>query len=227
MNAPSQTEDSPTKPIVLETGDRLTRDEFERRYEALPEIKKAELLEGVVYVASPVRFELHGEQHFNLAAWLGYYRSQTPGTRGGDNTTLRLDADNEPQPDLLLCIDPQRGGKVSVVEKYLEGAPELVAEVASSSVSLDLGVKFQVYRRNGVQEYTIWRVLDEAIDWFRLRKGAYVPLETTDGILRSEIFPGLWLDPKALLAGDMKRVLAVVDQGIAAPEHGRFLAAEV
>ena len=227
MNAPIQTDDSPTKPIVLETGDRLTRDEFERRYEALPEIKKAELLEGVVYVAPSVRFELHGEQHFNLAAWLGYYRLQTPGTRGADNTTLRLDADNVPQPDLLLCIDPKFGGKVSIVEKYLEGAPELVAEIASSSVSLDLGVKFQVYRRNGVQEYVIWRVLDEEIDWFRLCKGKYVPLTTTDGILRSEVFPGLWLDPKALLAGDMKRVLAVVEQGIATPEHGRFLAADV
>ena len=216
-----QTADTAT--IVLETGDRLSRAEFELRYEATPELKTAELLEGVVYVPSPVRFDLHGKPHADLMLWLGYYRAFTPGTSAADNTTIRLDLDNEPQPDALLCIDPERGGRVKVDEKYLEGSPELVAEVASSSVSIDLGVKFQVYRRNAIQEYIVWRVLDEAIDWFRLRDGKYVALATTDGILRSEVFPGLWLDAKALVSSDMKRVLAVLDQGIRSPEHATFL----
>ena len=225
MNAPLQTAEMPRKTIVLETGDRLSRDEFERRYEALEDIKKAELLEGVVYVPSPVRFEIHGEQHSSLGYWLKHYQIATPGTRTGDNSTVRLDTENEPQPDLILCIDPSRGGKVNLLnEKYLAGSPELVAEIASSSVSIDLGVKFEVYRRNGVQEYVVWRVLDEAIDWFRLRNDEYVRLLTTDGILRSEVFAGLWLDQKALLSGDMKRVRDVLDQGIATPEHAAFLA---
>jgi Uma2 family endonuclease len=225
MNAPLQADEMSRKTIVLETGDRLSRDEFERRYEALEDIKKAELLEGVVYVPSPVRFELHAEQHSHLGYWLTHYQIATPGTRTGDNATVRLDTENEPQPDLVLCIDPSRGGKVNLNEKYLEGSPELVAEIASSSVSIDLGVKFDVYRRNGVQEYLVWRVLDEAIDWFRLREGAYVRLETADGILRSEVFAGLWLDRKALLSSDMNHVRDVLDQGIATPEHAAFLKA--
>jgi Uma2 family endonuclease len=213
------------KPTVLETGDRLSRAEFERRYDASPNLKKAELLRGVVFVPSPVRMELHAQQHFRLGGWIAHYEFLTSGTRGGDNATVRLEDDNEPQPDLLLCIEPKFGGNAKFVDGYLEGAPELVAEVASSSVSLDLGIKLEVYRDAGVQEYLVWRVLDHAVDWFRLRDGKFVPMTTTDGILRSEVFPGLWLDAAALVAGDMRRVLAVLDQGIATPEHGRFLAA--
>ena len=215
------------RPILLENGDHLSRAEFERRYDASPNIKKAELLRGVVYVASPVRMKLHGEPHFNLGAWMGHYRCLTPGTRGGDNTTVRLEGDNVPQPDLLLCIDPKLGGIAKTVDEYVEGAPELVAEIASSSVSLDLGIKLEVYRDAGVQEYLVWRVLDDAVDWFRLRDGQFVPLTASDGILRSEVFPGLWLDAAALVAGDMGRVLAVLDQGIATPEHARFLATNI
>jgi hypothetical protein len=222
VNAPLQIADTAT--IVLENGDRLSRPEFEQRYEASADIKKAELLEGVVHVPSPVRFDLHATPHADLMLWLGYYKAFTPGVLAGDNATVRLDLDNEPQPDGLLCINPEHGGKVKLDEKYLEGSPELVAEVASSSVSIDLGVKFQVYRRNAIHEYVVWRVLDQAIDWFRLCDGKYVPLATTDGILRSEVFPGLWLDAKALVSSDMKRVLAVLDQGIASPEHATFLA---
>ena len=222
MNARFDPGTDDAKPILLETGDHLSRAEFERRYDASPDIKKAELLRGVVYVASPVRMKLHGEPHFHLAGWIAHYQFLTPGTRGGDNTTVRLDDENEPQPDLLLCIDPKLGGNAKLVDEYVEGAPELVAEIASSSVSLDLGLKLDVYRDAGVQEYVVWRVLDDAVDWFRLRDGQFVPLQAVDGILRSEVFPGLWLDAKALVAGDMRSVLTVLDQGIATPEHGRF-----
>jgi Uma2 family endonuclease len=209
----------------LEPGDRLTRDEFERRYAAMRHLKKAELIEGIVYMPSPVRVYRHGKPHADLITWLGVYRAATPGVDGGDNTTAKLDLDNEPQPDAMLFIEPSRGGQVKVSEDdYIEGAPELVAEIASSSVSFDLHTKFNVYRRCGVKEYIVWRVLDKAIDWFVLSGQTYQPLAPeSDGVLKSRVFPGLWLDPQALLTGDLARVLAVLQLGVASPEHTAFV----
>ncbi len=209
----------------LEFGDRLTRDEFERRYEAMPHLKKAELIEGVVYMPSPVRIQHHSLPHFNLIGWLSAYCGGTPGLLGGNNATARLDLDNEPQPDALLLIDPALGGQARIsADDYIEGAPELVAEVAASSASYDLHIKLNVYRRSGVREYLVWRVLDKQIDWFVLRSGQFEPLQPdAEGLLRSEVFPGLWLDPAALLGGDMGRVLAVAQRGLASTEHAAFL----
>jgi Uma2 family endonuclease len=210
---------------ALENGDRLTRAEFERRYDAMPDLKKAELIEGVVYVPSPVRHHQHGSPHAHLIGWLFLYAANTPGVEVGDNSSVRLDLDNEPQPDGLLFIDPTSGGQVRIgADGIMEGAPELVAEVASSSVSYDLHAKLHVYRRNGVSEYLVWRVLEREIDWFVLRAGQYerMPLDA-QGLLRSEIFPGLWLDPAALVRGDLATVLAFVQQGLASPEHGAFI----
>ena len=211
---------------ALENGDRLTRAEFERRYEAMPHLKKAELIEGVVYVPSPVRHRQHGAPHAQLIGWLVQYAANTPGVEVGDNTSVRLDLDNEPQPDALLFIDPDCGGQVRIsADGIIEGAPELVAEVASSSVSYDLHVKLHVYRRNGVREYVVWRVLDREIDWFVLRAGQYERMVVdAQGFFRSEVFPGLWLDPAALVGGDLATVLAVVQQGLASPEHAAFAA---
>jgi Uma2 family endonuclease len=209
----------------LETGDRLTRPEFERRYDAMPNLKKAELIEGVVYVPSAVRFRRHGRPHSQLITWLGVYEAGTLGVETGDNSSARLDLDNEPQPDALLLIDPARGGQARISpDDYVELAPELVAEVAASSVSFDLNTKFQVYRRCGVREYIVWRVLDQQVDWFVLRDGQYDrQTPDSDGLYRSEVFPGLWLDPAALVAGNLARVLAVVQQGIASAEHAAFV----
>jgi len=145
--------------------------------------------------------------------------------RVGDNATVRLGQDNEPQPDALLLIDPDRGGQVTLVDGYITGGPELAAEVAASSVSIDRNAKLRAYQRNGICEYLLWRVEDQAIDWFALRAGKYQPLPVgPDGILRSEVFPGLWLDAPALLAGDGVRVLGVLQQGLASPEHAAFVA---
>jgi Uma2 family endonuclease len=212
-------------PMSLETGDRLTRAEFERRYEALPQVKKAELLEGVVYMPSPVRFFRHGRPNAHLVAWLVYYEAKTSGVAVGDNASARLDLDNEPQPDGMLIIGPECGGRAVVSEDdYIEGGPELAAEVSSSSVSIDLNLKLHVYRRNGVQEYLVWRVLDRQVDWFRLRAGQYERLAPdAAGVIRSEVFPGLWLDVPALLQGDMARVLTVLEQGTSQPEHVAFV----
>ena len=206
-------------------GDHLTRNEFERRYEAMPGVTKAELIEGVVHMPSPVSAEEHGEPHFDLNGWLFVYRAHTPPVRGGDNSTLRLDLDNEPQPDGYLRLLPECGGQSRVVDGYVTGAPELIVEVAASSASYDLHEKLHAYRRNGVREYIVWRVWDAAIDWLILRGGRYEPLPLSDGIFKSEVFPGLWLDPAAALSGDMARVLAVLQQGLASPERIAFLAA--
>jgi Uma2 family endonuclease len=226
MPAPDLPFSSPQRiPRPLEPGDRLTREEFERRYDAMPQLKKAELIEGMVYMPSPVRLRRHGQPHFRLIAWLGAYEAATPGAIGGDNTSARLDLDNEPQPDAMLLIDPARGGQARISpDDYVETAPELVSEVAASSVGFDLHTKLHVYRRNGVCEYVVWRVLDQQVDWFMLRSGQFQPLlPDAEGILRSEVFPGLWLDAAAMVRGDMLRVLAVVQQGLASAEHATFV----
>jgi len=209
----------------LENGDRLTRAEFERRYDAMPGVKKAELIEGVVYMPSPVRLRRHGEPHALTLGWLTAYRAGTPGVIAADNTSARLDLDNEPQPDALLMIDPERGGQARISDDdYVEGAPELVVEIGSSTVGIDLNLKLHVYRRSGVREYVVWRVRDRKIDWFVLRDGEFIRLDPDEkGHYRSTTFPGLWLDATALVAGDMAKVLAVVRQGLAAPEHAKFV----
>jgi Uma2 family endonuclease len=208
----------------LENGDQLTRAEFERRYAAMPPNVKAELIEGVVYMSSAVRIQSHGLPHGVLVTWAGVYHAHTPGVILGDNATIRLDMDNEPQPDVCLMIG--EGGQAKVdMDGYIEAAPEFAAEVAASSASYDLGDKLNAYRRNGVREYLVWRVLDTAIDWFAWREVRYESLPAgPDGVIRSEIFPGLWLDAAALLRGDLPRVHAVLHEGLASPEHAHFVA---
>ncbi|PSO62376.1 MAG: Uma2 family endonuclease [Cyanobacteria bacterium QH_6_48_35] len=209
----------------LESGDHLTRHEFEHRYDAMPHLKKAELIEGVVYVPSPLRFEPHAEPHGDLITWLGTYKVMTPGARLGDNSTVRLDLDNEPQPDAVLLIDEAAGGQSRLGEDgYVEGAPKLVVEVAASSTANDLYDKKTAYRRNGIREYIVWQVLDQKLDWFALKEGSYNSLEPDQsGIIRSEVFPGLWLAVSALLDGNMATVLAVVQEGLNSPEHSAFV----
>jgi Uma2 family endonuclease len=208
----------------LEGGDRLSRDEFMRRYEAMSDLKKAELIDGVVYVSSSIRHQFHGLQHSELITWLCNYKAGTPGVQGSDNASLCLDLESIPQPDCVLFIQPENGGRVRINnEGYIVGAPELVAEVAASSASYDLHDKLRAYERNGVNEYVVWRVLDQQLDWFILRDGRYQQLPpSTDGWLRSPSFPGLWLDPAALPRGDLAAVLAVVEQGLSSPEHAEF-----
>src|SRR3954447_99046 len=190
----------------LENGDRLTRAEFERRYNAMPESTRAELIQGVVYMSSPVRTGRHGKPHLHLGGWLTYYLSKTPGlTDYGDNPPPRLDDENEPQPDLCLLLPKSLGGLAHVDEDdYIVGPPTLACEIAASTVSIDLHAKLDAYRRNGVREYLVWRTDDAAVDWFILRAGQYVQLPRDErGVVKSEHFPGLWLDVPALLKGDL------------------------
>lgn len=209
----------------LENGDLLPRAEFERRYQAMSHLKKAELIEGIVYMASPLRFEPHAEPHANLMGWLWSYKIATPGVRLGDNPTVRLDVDNEPQPDAVLLIDAQCGGQTYLGDDgYIEGSPELVAEISASTATIDLRDKKRVYRRNGVKEYLVWQVTDRRLDWFSLQAGEYISLvPDAEGAIASQVFPGLWLQVSALLAGDMPQVIATLQTGLASTAHQQFL----
>ena len=217
--------DPPSPPApALENGDRLTRCEFERRYAMRPDLKKAQLIEGIVYMPSPVSFA-HAEAHSAINSVLGLYAASTAGVRVADNATVRLDLENEPQPDVLLFIDAPAGGRARVSGGYLEGAPDLVAEVATSSASIGLHDKLRAYRRNGVQEYVVWRTRDQRIDWFELTDGEYRLLPADDaGVVRSRVFPGLRIACPALLAGDPAAALAELQKGLDSDEHRRFIA---
>ncbi|MEP0918476.1 Uma2 family endonuclease [Leptolyngbya sp. DQ-M1] len=206
----------------LESGDRLSRSEFERRYAPYPNLK-AELIEGVVYVASPVRAKQHGRPHAYVIGWLTAYVAATPGVDIEDNATVRLDLDNEPQPDALLRIEPEAGGGSRITEDdYIEGAPELVVEIAASSASVDLNAKLNAYRRNGVKEYLVWQIYENQIRWFRLQDSEYVLLEPEAGVIKSRIFPGLWLNVASLQQGDIATVLSNLQTGLNSPEHQEF-----
>ncbi len=217
----------PTPVIVppLAPGDRMNRNEFERRWETMPRLKCAELIEGVVHMAAAVRYEQHGNPHGLMMLLLGTYAVHTHGVEFADNTSVRLDLDNEPQPDAMLRLAANLGGQSEVDEEgYLEGAPELVAEVAASSSSYDLHDKLNVYRKHGVREYIVWRVLDREIDWFVLRDGRFDTMKPNDDrIYRSEFFPGLWLNTEAILAGNGKQVLDTLQQGLATAEHSVYV----
>ena len=212
--------------VPLENGDRLSRCEFERRYECRSDIKKAELIEGVVYLSLPVRARSHGEPHAHIMTWLGVYCAATPGVHLADNATVRLDLDNEPQPDALLRLEPDKGGRSSITaDDYIEGAPELIVEVAASSAAYDLHDKLQVYRRNGVQEYLVWQVYDRRVDWFQWTEDGYAALTPdSSGVIHSRMFPGLHLAVPALLQGDMAQVLATLQKGLGTAEHRTFVA---
>lgn len=209
----------------LLAGDYLTRPEFERRYLAHPEIKKAELIEGIVYMPSPVRADSHGDPHFLIIGWLAHYQAATPSVRGSDNATLRLDYLNEPQPDAILRLDPERGGRSQIGgDGYLEGPPELIVEIAASSASYDMNQKKEVYARHGVPEYLVLLTLEQDVAWFVLRDGRYERQDPdADGILRSQSFPGLHLQPAAIWSNDLPALLAVLQQGLDSPEHAAFV----
>ncbi len=215
----------------LRNGDHLTQPEFHRRYLGTPESFRAELVEGVVYLSSPVSLDRHGVPHLHLAGWLAYYMSKTPGLIGGDNSTVLLDNDNEPQPDLLLGIPNAAGGLTRTVREgdkhYVHGPVELLIEVAASSASIDLHGKLRAYQRNGVREYLVTLTEAEAdepkLRWHVSTGGQYQLLPEEDGMLKSRVFPGLWLDTAAWSAGDLAKLLAAIDRGCETPEHAELV----
>jgi Uma2 family endonuclease len=209
----------------LESGDRLGAAEFLRRYEEMPQVKKAELIEGIVYMPSPVRFS-HGAPDSLIQGWLVYYSARTAGTEAAGNVTVRLDAENVPQPDALLRLLPECGGQTRLdAADYLEGPPELIVEIAASSVAIDLHDKLRAYRRAGVREYLVWRVLDGQFDWFVLENDEYRPnAPDAQHVIRSPHFPGLALAVDALLARDSAKVLDVLQSSLQDAAHAAFAA---
>lgn len=214
------------KPVLtLAAGQRLSRDEFLRRWEAMPKLKRAELIKGVVYMPSPLSTE-HGDTHSDVNTWLGTYAAATPGTRANSASTTLMEED-APQPDNHLRIVSEAGGKAKrstkYKRKYLEGGLELVAEISLSSADYDLHDKLDVYEQAGVLEYLVVLVEEQDIRWFHRQKKSLVPMPTPpDGIWRSRVFPGLWLNGPALLAGSLAEVLATLQQGLQTPEHAAF-----
>jgi Uma2 family endonuclease len=207
----------------LVPGARLTREEFLRRWEAMPQVKFAELIGGIVYMPSPLR-RSHSFMDRRVNLWLGHYELLTPGCGGGNNATWLM-LDDAPQPDLDLCILPEYGGQSGMQGNYAKGAAEFLAEISISSADYDLHEKLDLYRAAGVREYLV--VLPEAgeVRWHRLVGDTYQLLSPgPDGVLRSVVFPGLWLHAQALLEGNMPLVMQTLQEGLASPEHAQFVA---
>ncbi|MCE2394098.1 Uma2 family endonuclease [Candidatus Poribacteria bacterium] len=210
-------------PPPLKHGERLTRDEFERRYEAMPHLKKAELIGGIVYMGSPVRADIHGKPHGYIMTWIGVYCAATPGVDFLDNTTVHLDSDNEAQPDALLRIDADGTSRLND-KGYIEGAPELIVEIAGTSADYDLHEKLDAYLRNGVAEYIVWQTQEGRLDWLRLVNAEYVPMvPDVEGLIESQAFPGLRLAVNALIEGDLATVLSELQKGLETDEHAAFV----
>ena len=204
----------------LQNGDRLSLAEFKQLYAQHPEIRRAELIEGVVYVASPVYFP-HAQAQASAITWLGVYHSQTPKTKVTGEQSVELDADNEVQPDALLWLDDD---VVVTAEGLVVGSPSLVVEIAASTASYDLSVKKNIYRRNGVAEYLVFAAYEQQTHWFQLREGQYQPIPANDdGIYRSRVFPGLWLNSLAFWQNDTATLLATLNAGLASADHAAFV----
>ena len=207
---------------TFEPGDRLDQKTFHAIYKRMPEDFKAELIGGIVYVPAALRAN-HGDVHGDVMGWLAVYKSKTPGTRFLDNATHILGDDSEPQPDASLLI---LGGQARENEEgYIAGAPELAVEVVSSTRAYDLHAKKSDYEKYGVREYLALLIREQRAVWFVREAERFVELpRPADGIFRSPLFAGLWLDEKAVLSGDTARVLDVVSVGVATPEHAAFVA---
>ena len=212
-------------PPMLEPGDHLDQPAFHARYNAMPEEVKAELVGGVVYMPAALR-RPHGRSSGLLVHWLRAYEDDTLGVEVCDNTTTILGENSEPQPDACLIVQPEFGGQMRETEdEYLQGAPELVGEVASSTESYDLHSKKRDYERAGVREYVVVALRQRKVFWFVNREGKYEEKQPdADGVFRSEVFPGLWLDPQALVELNGRRLLEVLRQGLATPGHADFAA---
>lgn len=215
---------SPVAVPPLEPGDRLSADEFERRYAAMPPGPKAELIEGIVYMQAAAKLS-HGQPLGFVTTWIGHYCIATPGTDYANDATDRLDDSNQPQPDISLFIRPESGGRTTISEDgYLTGGPEMVVEIAGSSVAIDRGPKRRTYERHGVQEYIIWRVGTQTIEWYFRREGAFVLAQPDDqGVHRSKVFPGLWLNVDAALRRDGVQTMKTLELGLASDEHRSFV----
>ena len=210
---------------TLRDGERLNREEFVNRWEALPNLKFAELIGGIVHLRLfPLSLD-HSDGGFTISNWLGAYAFATPGCVGSNDATWYM-RDDAPQPECSLRILPEYGGQSSTItrdgKRFGVGAPELIVEVSLSTRDVDLGEKKELYRKAGVLEFPCIQPEKKKLNWFRLVGTKYVELKPKGGIYQSMVFPGLWLDTKAFFAGDSARVLDVLRDGLASPEYLMF-----
>lgn len=206
----------------LVTGMRMTREEFLAVWEELPDVKRAELIDGEVWVASPLSIE-HSKPETAFGLALSIYAVRTPGCGSGQNATWQM-LDSEPQPDVFLRIHEEYGGQSWEGDRFYEGAPELAVEICVTSRDYDFGPKLHLYRRAGVREYITLETFRNRIVWRALEEDRYREVAPDEnGVYRSERFPGLWLDSKALIANDGAKLLATLEQGLATPEHAAFV----
>lgn len=197
----------------LQSGDTLSRAEFEQRYRAMPDTK-AELIEGVVYMASPV-FLPHAKVHALAQTWLGTYVVMNNALEMADNVSLRLGDMNELQPDICAWRTDREPSEHSGEEGYLEITPDLVIEVAASSASHDLHNKRIIYQRFGVPEYIVFAVYEQETHWWTLDERLYKPvLPDQRAIFRSSVFPGLWLSATDFWQPNGQALLAVLQEGM-------------
>jgi Uma2 family endonuclease len=211
---------------LLHDGQRLDQPTFHDLYLRTPEDFRAELIDGVVHVmSSPVNPKRHGRPHATFDWFLYSYRLETPGTEVQGDSTTKLDLQSEVQPDCSLLIDPSSGGQTGEDSQlYTTGCPELVVEIASSTLHVDLNTKKRIYERAGAKEYVVYDEPHRKIHWFVTRNGRFEPLMLDgEGIYRSEAFPGLWLDPEAFLRDDGRAVMAALRRGLESPQHAEFV----
>lgn len=209
----------------FQNGDRMDRSTFHTLYEQTPKGFKAELIGGIVYMASPVSLRKHSRQHVNMVHWLATYSDETDGTEVLDNTTAALGDDSEPQPDTGLLISPEVGGQTTLVNDIIHGAPEMVVEVANSSMAIDLHAKKRDYDVNGVREYIVVVVPTTTVHYFVRGKAGFKEMKPdAAGVLKSKVFPGLWLDTAGVFDRTARRLLATLRTGLASPEHAKFAA---
>ena len=157
-----------------------------------------------------------------LGATLGLYEMETPGVEALLRPTVILGKQSEPQPDLVLYVLPEHGGRTRPNDEFLAGPPELFIEIARNIMAIDFHEKKDDYERNHIAEYIIVCLEEEQTYWFDLASGRTRKIPP-DGILRSKRFPGLWIDTQALFRGDSKRMVHVLHDGLASPEHARFV----
>ena len=208
-------------------GDRLSRAEFVSAGQSDPDrYQFAERIDGrLVMNAASVRREGHGRPNSRIVGLLVAYEVETPGVEVGDNSTAQIDDDHDPQPDAYLLVLPEYGGQVEFTESdFIRNAPEMIVEIAGHSLATDLGRKKAIYEADGCREYLVWATDERRFYCFRNGTGGFEEVSggTHDGVFRSVVFPGLWIDMKALLADDLRAAMTTLRRGLESTEHAAF-----
>jgi hypothetical protein len=218
---------TPPKRFVppFENGDRLDQKTFHDLYERTPFRFRAELVDGIVYLKIPKPVRLRRRPRLSLSVWLGAYEAETEGVQIAMHATNILIDRNETHPYQTVIVDPALGGRTSInADDFVEGGAELLVEIAERSCSLPYHKKFEQYQKANVREYIIVNLESRNFNWFTNTANGFQPIKpNADGIMKSRVLPGLWLDREATLNDNNKRVRAVLDSGLASPEHAKFV----